>query len=116
MPPGKRIPAARRSLFYNMENMKPRNKKAEPGPLEGTWYVVALEVDGQPMPAGMLGAARIVVEGDRFQSLGMGAVYEGKMKLDPSANPKTFDLTFTAGPIQSRSEEQKHKIQSPSNL
>ena len=98
MPPGKRIPAARRSLFYNMENMKPRNKKAEPGPLEGTWYVVALEVDGQPMPAGMLGAARIVVEGDRFQSLGMGAVYEGKMKLDPSANPKTFDLTFTAGP------------------
>lgn len=60
--------------------------------------MVALEVDGQPMPAGMLGTARIVVEGDRFQSLGMGAVYEGTLKLDAAANPKTFDLTFTAGP------------------
>jgi uncharacterized protein (TIGR03067 family) len=85
-------------LFYNIQNMKPQSKKAELGPLEGNWNVVALEVDGQPMPAGMLGTARIVVEGDRFQSLGMGAVYEGTMKLDPSANPKTFDLTFTAGP------------------
>ena len=78
--------------------MKPRNKKAAPGPLEGTWHVVALEVDGRPMPAGMLGTARIVVKGDRFQSLGMGAVYEGTLKLDTAANPKTFDLTFTAGP------------------
>jgi uncharacterized protein (TIGR03067 family) len=75
-----------------------KTRKAAAGPLEGNWNVVALEVEGQEMPAGMLGAARIVVEGARFQSLGMGAVYEGTMKLDPSANPKTFDLTFTAGP------------------
>jgi uncharacterized protein (TIGR03067 family) len=81
-----------------MENMKPQRQKAEPGPLDGDWNVVALEVDGQRMPAGMLEAAHIVVEGDRFQSLGMGAVYEGTLKLDPSANPKAFDLTFTAGP------------------
>ncbi|MBZ5626482.1 MAG: TIGR03067 domain-containing protein [Acidobacteriia bacterium] len=78
--------------------MKPRTRKTEPGPLEGRWSVVALEVEGQPMPAAMLGAARIVVEGDRFQSLGMGTVYEGTVKLDASASPKTFDLTFTAGP------------------
>jgi uncharacterized protein (TIGR03067 family) len=81
-----------------MENMKPRTKKAVPGPLEGSWNVVTLEVEGQRMPAEMLGAARIVVEGGRFQSLGMGAVYEGTMKLDSSANPKTLDMTFTAGP------------------
>lgn len=85
-------------MFYNIENMKTPVKKAAKGPLEGTWHVVALEVDGQQMPAGMLSAARIVVKGDRFQSLGMGAIYEGDMKLDASANPKTFDLTFTAGP------------------
>jgi len=66
--------------------------------LQGTWSVVALEMEGQKMPAAMLGAARIVVEGDRFQSLGMGATYEGALKLDAAANPKTFDLTFTAGP------------------
>jgi uncharacterized protein (TIGR03067 family) len=81
-----------------MENMKPRSKKVEPGPLEGTWHVATLEVDGQQMPAGMLGEARIVVEGDRFQSLGMGAIYEGTMNLDSSANPQTLDMTFTAGP------------------
>jgi uncharacterized protein (TIGR03067 family) len=81
-----------------MENMKPRNRKAKPGPIEGSWNVLELEVDGQPMPAGMLASARIVIEGDRFQSLGMGAVYEGTVKLEPSANPKTLDMTFTAGP------------------
>jgi uncharacterized protein (TIGR03067 family) len=85
-------------VLYNIENMKPSVKKAENGPLEGTWYVVALEVDGQAMPGGVLGAARIVVRGDAFQSLGMGVVYEGKMKLGQSASPKTFDLAFTAGP------------------
>src|SRR5580704_3417103 len=78
--------------------MKPSVKKAENGPLEGTWYVIALEVDGQAMPAGMLASARIVIRGDAFQSFGMGTVYEGKMKLGQSASPKTFDLTFTAGP------------------
>jgi uncharacterized protein (TIGR03067 family) len=81
-----------------MENMKTPSKKGANGPLEGTWHVVALEVDGQKMPGGMLATARIVVKGDRFESLGMGAVYEGDMKLDASVNPKAFDLTFTAGP------------------
>jgi uncharacterized protein (TIGR03067 family) len=66
--------------------------------LQGTWTVVALEMDGQETPAAMLGDARIVLKGDRFQSLGMGAVYEGKLVLDPKASPKTFDLKFTKGP------------------
>lgn len=85
-------------LFYNTENMKARKKTAVAGPLEGTWNVVSLEVDGQQMPAGMFSGAHIVVEGDRFQSLGMGAVYEGTVNLDNTANPKTFDLHFIAGP------------------
>jgi uncharacterized protein (TIGR03067 family) len=78
--------------------MTPRRAKPDLEILQGTWNVAALEMDGQKMPAAMLGAARIVVDGDRFQSLGMGAVYEGKLKLDPTANPKTFDLAFTVGP------------------
>ena len=87
-----------RNLFYNIENMKTANQPAVAGPLEGTWYVTALEVDGQPMPGEMLGQARVVVEGSRFQSLGMGAVYEGTIKVDESATPKTLDMAFTAGP------------------
>ena len=78
-------------MFYNPENMNGR-------PLEGSWTVMTLEVDGQSMASGMLAGARIVVQGDRFQSLGMGAVYEGTLRLDPATTPKTIDMTFTSGP------------------
>src|ERR1700730_4436277 len=78
--------------------MTPKRAKSDLDLLQGNWNVAALEMDGQKMPAAMLGAARIVIEGDRFQSLGMGAVYEGKLTLDATANPKAFDLTFTSGP------------------
>src|SRR5215475_11648379 len=66
--------------------------------LQGTWSVTALEVDGQKMAGGMLNGARVVVNGDRFQSLGMGETYEGTLTLDESAQPRAFDLKFTAGP------------------
>jgi len=64
--------------------------------LQGTWHIVALEMDGQEMPAA--DGARIVVEGDRFSSLGMGADYKGKLILGGSNKPKSFDLKFTSGP------------------
>jgi uncharacterized protein (TIGR03067 family) len=66
--------------------------------LQGTWTIAALEVNGQKMSAGMLAAASIVVQGDHFTSLGMGATYEGTLSLDPARKPKAFDLKFTAGP------------------
>ena len=66
--------------------------------LQGTWNVAALEMDGQKSPDALLTGAHIVLKGDRFQSLGMGAVYEGKLVLNPAASPKTFDLRFTKGP------------------
>ncbi|HEY5073629.1 MAG TPA: TIGR03067 domain-containing protein, partial [Pyrinomonadaceae bacterium] len=49
------------------------------------------------MPATVFNGARIVIEGDKFASLGMGATYEGAVKLDPATKPKAFDLLFTAG-------------------
>jgi len=66
--------------------------------LQGTWSVTTLEIDGHKTAGGMLNGARVVVKGDQFQSLGMGATYEGVMTIDQSAEPKTFDLTFTKGP------------------
>ena len=66
--------------------------------LQGTWNVVSLEMDGHVMPSP--GDAQIVVSGSRFQSLGMGAVYEGTVELNPRKKPKHFDLVFTAGPEQ----------------
>jgi uncharacterized protein (TIGR03067 family) len=57
-----------------------------------------MEVDGQPMPSAMLGDARIVIEGSRFTSLGMGAVYEGTLELDASISPARIDMKFDVGP------------------
>jgi uncharacterized protein (TIGR03067 family) len=64
--------------------------------LQGTWTVATLEVDGQQMAAPP--GARIVIAGDRFQSLGMGSVYEGTVELHARKKPKHFDLLFTKGP------------------
>jgi uncharacterized protein (TIGR03067 family) len=66
--------------------------------LQGSWTVADLEVDGQATPAGMLGDARIVVEGNRFASTGMGATYEGILSLDPAATPPRLDMKFDEGP------------------
>jgi uncharacterized protein (TIGR03067 family) len=64
--------------------------------LQGAWMVGSLEMDGAAMPAGP--DARILIEGERFQSLGMGAVYEGTVEVDARKRPKAIDMVFTAGP------------------
>lgn len=66
--------------------------------LQGSWTLAALEMDGQKMPASMLANARIVIQGRRFTSTGMGAVYEGAVELDASHAPGHIDMKFDAGP------------------
>jgi uncharacterized protein (TIGR03067 family) len=66
--------------------------------LQGTWNISELEADGQKMPAAMLQAAQIVIDGNRFTSTGMGAVYQGTIELDASANPHHITMNFDAGP------------------
>ena len=73
--------------------MKPDLEK-----LQGVWTIVSLEMDGKAVPASAIGKARITIEGDRFVSSGMGATYEGKVEIDESATPRTFDVKFDAGP------------------
>ena len=71
--------------------------------LQGIWKVTALEFDGNAMPAFMLGAATIVVNGDHFSTSGMGATYEGSVVLDAAQSPKHFTLTFDQGPEKGNS-------------
>jgi uncharacterized protein (TIGR03067 family) len=66
--------------------------------LQGTWAVTELEMDGQWVPAFLLGDARIEIKGSRFSGTGMGAVYEGTLELDTSSSPARLDLKFDAGP------------------
>ena len=63
--------------------------------LQGTWWMVTLEMEGQPYPTG---GSKISIRGDRFVSLNMGAEYEGSVRLDESRSPKTLDLVFEKGP------------------
>ena len=64
--------------------------------LQGTWTIAALEMDGQPV--GPIGDARIVIEGSRFTSTGMGAEYGGTISLDSSVSPSRIDMKFDSGP------------------
>jgi uncharacterized protein (TIGR03067 family) len=66
--------------------------------LQGTWIIVALEMDGEEMPAGSPDGSKIVVKGNRFTTISMGAAYSGTIALDPVQEPKRFDLRFTSGP------------------
>lgn len=66
--------------------------------LQGTWNVVSLEMEGRKLAEGTLTGAKIVVEGTHFTSVGMGMTYEGKIEIDSSTKPKSFNLVFEAGP------------------
>jgi uncharacterized protein (TIGR03067 family) len=40
----------------------------------------------------------MTIQGNRFTSTGMGAVYEGTIEVDATTIPKAFNLNFIAGP------------------
>lgn len=65
--------------------------------LQGTWHLASSEVEGVVLGAESVADARIVVTGDRFESLGMGAPYEGTFEIDETATPKAFDMLITVG-------------------
>jgi uncharacterized protein (TIGR03067 family) len=66
--------------------------------LQGTWHIVEMEMDGQKMPAAASTGAKIVLKGEAFTTVSMGATYEGTVELNSTTTPKTFDLIFTKGP------------------
>jgi len=66
--------------------------------LQGEWAIVHLEINGLAPAPHTFAGARMVIHGDRFESLGMGAVYEGTIELDADTLPRVFRMKFTAGP------------------
>jgi len=66
--------------------------------LQGTWSVTALVVDGNALPSHVFAAMRLIVEGDRFTTVGLETAYAGTLKLDPSAKPPALDMHFDEGP------------------
>ena len=68
--------------------------------LQGTWRVVELEVEGQRMNSSAFTGAKIVITGDHFTTIAMGAAYDGRIEVDPATTPKSFNMMFTTGPEQ----------------
>ena len=66
--------------------------------LQGSWCVATLVTEGQKVPAEMLAGARIVIQGDRFTTTGMGFDYAGCVEIDQSTTPRRIDMKFDAGP------------------
>src|SRR5579872_3776408 len=69
--------------------------------LQGIWNIVSLEVNGQKTNAAP--GSRVLIEGDRFSSQGMGAEYDGTIEVDPSVTPKALTFHFTGGPEKGNS-------------
>jgi len=72
--------------------------KAELASLQGTWDVVGLEIDGSALPGSAFDGSRIVVKGNTFATISMGATYSGTLKVNVAKTPKTLDLMFKSGP------------------
>jgi len=66
--------------------------------LEGEWTFVSLEIDGTAMPAGVLAASRLLIDGDRFRTESPEAIYDGVFTIDVEASPNRIDLEFVEGP------------------
>ena len=66
--------------------------------LEGEWQFLSLEVEGNPLPGTMLGASRLLIDGDRFRMESSEATYEGVFTIDVEADPARIDIEFVEGP------------------
>ena len=91
-------PHVRMLIDIHQEGARVSDNESDFDRLQGTWAITALEMDGKQISPHDFAAARIVVEGDCFTSLGMGAAYSGTLSLDPSANPRALDMRFDDGP------------------
>ncbi len=77
--------------------------KKELEKIQGNWTVASAELDGKPDPARI--NAKITYRGDTFTRTNAGQTVHGKIKMDPTANPKTMDATYTDGPNKDKTLE-----------
>ncbi len=67
--------------------------------LQGTWKLSAGEADGNALSETELKDGKLVIKGEHYTvALADRETVEGVQKLDPSAKPKTIDITDASGP------------------
>lgn len=66
--------------------------------LEGTWVPSEAELGGQKFPDEIRKSIKLVIKGDKYTVTVGTQVDKGTVKLDPTAKPKTMDITGVEGP------------------
>ena len=66
--------------------------------LQGEWNIIFLEVDGMTPAPSVYAGATIEVQGDKFTTRAMGAVYGGTIEMNAEVVPNEFRMKFTEGP------------------
>lgn len=87
------------------ENPAPSVADKDLAALQGEWLMVSGIADGVPIPDEMLPTSKRVCKGDEVTAtVGGNLVMRAKIKLDPTAKPKTIDYDVLEGPTKG----QKH--------
>jgi uncharacterized protein (TIGR03067 family) len=76
------------------DDAKAKAIAAERKLFEGTWRVASMEVEGVAVPEEQLKDSRLTLKGDEFFTGKDGAI-KGTYAIDPTAKPKTIDVTIT---------------------
>jgi|SRR5579864_19678 len=70
---------------------------------EGSWKLVSLEVEGNPVPEeAVKNEPPLVLKGDKFTTMAEGKTLRGEFKIDPTVKPKTIDVMFMDGAAQGK--------------
>lgn len=65
---------------------------------EGSWSLVSLEVNAEPVAMDNLKQAKLTFTGERYSLKLDGGQLEMTIKVDPAKSPKALDLTLVEGP------------------
>jgi uncharacterized protein (TIGR03067 family) len=90
--------AAVTAILFVAADTKDNEAKKELEKLQGTWYMAALEVEGQQVAEEKLQSATLTIKGDKYTVTVKDTTYETVITLDPSKKPKAIDMVFTDGP------------------
>ncbi|HZT81649.1 MAG TPA: TIGR03067 domain-containing protein [Gemmataceae bacterium] len=85
--------------------------KGDKDSLEGTWSLVSVEINKQPLAMEKLKEARLVVKGKDY-SFKLGDMrLELTHKMYPDRKPKAMDMTVTEGPDKGKTLHAIYKLE-----
>jgi uncharacterized protein (TIGR03067 family) len=64
---------------------------------EGKWQFISISSEGKDIPKDVVQAASLTISGHRFTLRLNTVTHTGIINLNPSANPRTIDITYNSG-------------------